>query len=179
MKLSVNHGLCLDNTFQFLCNQISFLKCCNFFTSYLMMIQLIVPGCYPSENQKLIKEVLKYTLVFCIFNLHLLRLQFPWKDVAHCESCTNYSSHRIQGFTVHTSHVLQQQFQAIVFISFSAAPEEAGSGTWNYLTERQQKHHDRTVTEMQQELDCIGRVRQDFLIQSLRAIFYGQGPIFK
>ncbi|KAF4789962.1 coiled-coil domain-containing protein 180 isoform X2 [Turdus rufiventris] len=49
------------------------------------------------------------------------------------------------------------QLKAIKMEVNLAVPEEAGSGTWNYLTERQQKHHDRTVTEMQQELDCIGR----------------------
>ncbi|XP_023801555.1 coiled-coil domain-containing protein 180-like isoform X3 [Cyanistes caeruleus] len=36
-------------------------------------------------------------------------------------------------------------------------PEEAGSGTWKYLAERRQNRHDRAVTEMQQELDGIGR----------------------
>ncbi|XP_056353458.1 coiled-coil domain-containing protein 180 [Oenanthe melanoleuca] len=36
-------------------------------------------------------------------------------------------------------------------------PVEAGSGTWKYLAEQQQNHHDQAVTEMQQELDCIGR----------------------
>ncbi|NXH56248.1 CC180 protein, partial [Rhabdornis inornatus] len=36
-------------------------------------------------------------------------------------------------------------------------PEEASSSTWKYLAEWQQKHHDRAMTEMQQELDCIGR----------------------
>ncbi|XP_023803804.1 uncharacterized protein LOC111945365 isoform X2 [Cyanistes caeruleus] len=44
-----------------------------------------------------------------------------------------------------------------MLISFSAVPEEAGSGTWKYLAERRQKRHDRAVTEMQQELDGIGR----------------------
>ncbi|XP_041275908.1 coiled-coil domain-containing protein 180 [Onychostruthus taczanowskii] len=36
-------------------------------------------------------------------------------------------------------------------------PEETGSSTWKYLAERRQKRHDAAVTEMQQELDCIGR----------------------
>ncbi|XP_014730145.1 PREDICTED: coiled-coil domain-containing protein 180-like, partial [Sturnus vulgaris] len=36
-------------------------------------------------------------------------------------------------------------------------PEETGSRTWKYLAEWQQKHHDRAMTEMQQELNCIGR----------------------
>ncbi|RMC08199.1 hypothetical protein DUI87_14439 [Hirundo rustica rustica] len=35
--------------------------------------------------------------------------------------------------------------------------EEAGSNTWKYLAERRQKRHDRAVTKMQLELDCIGR----------------------
>ncbi|KAM7046646.1 LOW QUALITY PROTEIN: coiled-coil domain-containing protein 180 [Acridotheres tristis] len=39
----------------------------------------------------------------------------------------------------------------------SRVPEEAGSRTWKYLAEWQQKHHDRAMTEMQQELNCIGR----------------------
>ncbi|XP_039586290.1 coiled-coil domain-containing protein 180 [Passer montanus] len=36
-------------------------------------------------------------------------------------------------------------------------PEETSSSTWKYLAERRQKRHDAAVTEMQQELDCIGR----------------------
>ncbi|NXB44646.1 CC180 protein, partial [Leucopsar rothschildi] len=39
----------------------------------------------------------------------------------------------------------------------AVVPEEAGSRTWKYLAEWQQKHHDRAMTEMQQELNCIGR----------------------
>ncbi|XP_057886209.1 coiled-coil domain-containing protein 180 [Melospiza georgiana] len=35
--------------------------------------------------------------------------------------------------------------------------EEAGSSAWRYLAERRQKRHDGALTEMQQELDCIGR----------------------
>uniref|UniRef100_A0A8C3RHH9 Coiled-coil domain containing 180 n=1 Tax=Cyanoderma ruficeps TaxID=181631 RepID=A0A8C3RHH9_9PASS len=35
--------------------------------------------------------------------------------------------------------------------------EGAGSRTWQHLAERRRKRHDRAVSEMQQELDCIGR----------------------
>ncbi|XP_059710565.1 coiled-coil domain-containing protein 180 isoform X9 [Haemorhous mexicanus] len=35
--------------------------------------------------------------------------------------------------------------------------EEAGSSAWRYPAERRQKRHHGAVTEMQQELDCIGR----------------------
>nr|XP_026651165.1 coiled-coil domain-containing protein 180 isoform X3 [Zonotrichia albicollis] len=35
--------------------------------------------------------------------------------------------------------------------------EEAGNSAWRYLAERRQKRHDGALTEMQQELDCIGR----------------------
>ncbi|XP_071292013.1 coiled-coil domain-containing protein 180 isoform X4 [Agelaius tricolor] len=36
-------------------------------------------------------------------------------------------------------------------------PEEAGSSAWRYLAERRQERHHGAVTQMQQELDCIGR----------------------
>ncbi|XP_066181644.1 coiled-coil domain-containing protein 180 [Sylvia atricapilla] len=35
--------------------------------------------------------------------------------------------------------------------------EEAGSSAWQHLAERRRKRHCRAVSEMQQELDCIGR----------------------
>lgn len=122
---------------------------------------MIVPCCYPSENQK-------FKICPSIFNLHLLRLHFPWKDVAHCESCTSYRGHSVD-FGIYCSCIPCSAATVPgyrILISSLAVPEETGSSTWKNLAERRQKHHNRAVMEMQRELGYIGRVRQEFFIQS-------------